>query len=234
MISAVSDTATRGREFVPRTVMPSGLRARPSWPRWSPRAVETGLSHGGSCWNSEPPVSGRSGGDACCTRRVSRGEGSSPIQPPANTSPCRHESWWPSDHPHPRMTGAHRRACPLRWVGGPDERIGHHDAPVGRLTHSRRSRTLWAVLLLAGISEGRREVAAGVENAPDVDLVVVVDVEDEIREARDWPGAKLGDAEFVREAQRTVMWVPSDLTRRPFDGVDESHRDSSPSPASSR
>ena len=69
------------------------------------------------------------------------------------------------------------------------------------LTQLQRSRTVSDGSILADTSEGCRNVTPGVEYAPDVDLVVVVDVEDEVREARDRPGAKLGDAEFVREAK---------------------------------
>jgi hypothetical protein len=82
--------------------------------------------------------------------------------------------------------------------------------------------------LPAGVGEGGRNVASGVQDAPDVDVSVVVDVEDEVGEARHWPGAKVGDAELVGEAQGPVVWVPSEVRDRPFDGSDESRRDRRP------
>ena len=71
------------------------------------------------------------------------------------------------------------------------------------------------------IGERRREVTAGVQDPPYVDLAFALDVEDQVREAVDWPGAQFGKVELVGEAQRSGVRAASDVMDGALDGRDE-------------
>src|SRR5690606_3153415 len=67
-----------------------------------------------------------------------------------------------------------------------------------------------------------RDVAPGMQDAPDVDVILVRDVEDEKGIAPQSPYPKSGQVQFVGIAQRTQARVSSDLPETGFECIDES------------
>lgn len=63
------------------------------------------------------------------------------------------------------------------------------------------------------------------EDAPDVDLVFPLDVEDEMGEPGEWPCAQLWEVELVGEAERPDVGLAGVLMEGTLDGVDESASD---------
>lgn len=86
---------------------------------------------------------------------------------------------------------------------------------------SRRSVTFGSTLFLVGIGEGGGNISSGVEDAPDVNLDIALDVEHDVGEADEWPAPEVWDAELEGKAERPSAGVPADGVHRSFGGGDE-------------
>lgn len=82
-----------------------------------------------------------------------------------------------------------------------------------------------AAQLLPFFLQGRRDVAAHVDEADDVEVVGVFDVEEGVRKAFDGPGAELGEVELVGVAGRAGGGVGFEVAGRLFEGGDEASGD---------
>ena len=67
----------------------------------------------------------------------------------------------------------------------------------------------------------RRDVALFVQHAPDVDVLVALDVEDQVGVAPKWPESQIGKPELVRIAGRPRRRVPRDMGVGLLELVDE-------------
>ena len=70
-----------------------------------------------------------------------------------------------------------------------------------------------------------REVTPFVQHAPDVESLVLLDVEDDERESLHRPGPQVRDAEFVGEPERAEVRLAGELAEVAFEDVDESRGD---------
>ena len=80
-------------------------------------------------------------------------------------------------------------------------------------------------LSIVDVGEGGRDVATRVQDAPHVDTVGKLDIEDEVRETWKWPAPNVGGVELVGKTQGTVVWMSSDMCQRPLEGADEARSD---------
>ena len=71
------------------------------------------------------------------------------------------------------------------------------------------------------VGEGAGKVSPAVQDPPDVDGVVVGDVEDEVRKPSGGNGPELGDLELIGEAQRAQVRRGPDPTNRLLERFDE-------------
>lgn len=112
------------------------------------------------------------------------------------------------------MAGQGGRHPPPR--GNPERQPAAGGAPTQRR----------GLLLLPGVvSQRRRDIAARVEDPPDVDLVNPLDVEDQEGESGERPRAQLGDVEVVGEAERSAVGVPAHVPQCVLNGSDEAPGD---------
>lgn len=68
------------------------------------------------------------------------------------------------------------------------------------------------------------QITTGVQDSPDVDLVIADDVEHDIGEASQWPCSKFWDTKFVREVERADVRAATDTLNAALDSVDELER----------
>jgi hypothetical protein len=84
---------------------------------------------------------------------------------------------------------------------------------------------LSGVLGAFGLCERSRDVAVGVQDTPHVHMFVVIDVEDDVGELAERPGARLGDVELIGIAERSREWMPAEMAQRGFESIDETRRE---------
>jgi hypothetical protein len=61
-------------------------------------------------------------------------------------------------------------------------------------------------------------------HTPDIDVIPAIDVEDEIRVARQRPGAQIRLVQLTRAAQRTGRPMAAEVSVSPFDHIDIAER----------
>lgn len=69
-----------------------------------------------------------------------------------------------------------------------------------------------------------RDVTLPVQHTPDIDVVGVLDVEDQIGIPSQRPGAKARQVQLVGVSRRASGRMPADVTVRVLQGVDEAER----------
>ena len=72
-----------------------------------------------------------------------------------------------------------------------------------------------------GFVHPRRDVALAMQHAPDVDVIATLDVEDEMRIARQRPESQIGKVQLVGIAGRPGGWMAADVRVGLFQGFDE-------------
>lgn len=115
-----------------------------------------------------------------------------------------------------------------------NDRHHHHDRHRSRVTMVRvvtvlaccfsrspqrmpRSHAVWFL-------HPRRDVALPMQHTPDIDVVGVLDVEDQIGIPRQRPGAKFRQVQLVGVSRRSRGRMPADVAVRVLQGVDEAER----------
>ena len=76
-----------------------------------------------------------------------------------------------------------------------------------------------------GFQHPRRNIPLAVQYAPDIDVVLVLDVENEVRIARQRPGAQAGKIEFMGVARGACGGMASNVGVSLLQRIDETKRD---------
>jgi hypothetical protein len=77
---------------------------------------------------------------------------------------------------------------------------------------------------VAGFLQTSRDVTLPVQHTPDVDVVEVLDVEDQIAIPRQRPAAKVRQVQLVGVSRRASVRMPADVAVRVLQGVDAAER----------
>lgn len=78
---------------------------------------------------------------------------------------------------------------------------------------------------LSGLRQRRRNIPAVVQHAPDIESIVLFDVEDQIRKPVDSPGPQIRDTEVVGKPERPELRLSGQSAQRALERVHEPRGD---------